>query len=110
MSVIGGVLLFSAGLMVGGGAVAYNRACVRKAEQKSETERDGLRREVYDVKFRAECDRAYREGYAEGRKNPLSDIAVAPLQRFAGATSPRRNPRDSRGAAGACRKGNGSGA
>lgn len=63
-----------AGLMVGGGAVAYNKACVRKAEQKSETERDGLRREVYDVKFHAECDRAYREGYAEGRKNPLSDI------------------------------------
>ena len=74
MSVVGSVLLFSAGVIVGGGAVVYNKACVRRAEQRTEKERDGLRREVYEVKFRSECDRAYREGYAEGRKNPLSDI------------------------------------
>lgn len=74
MSVMGGVLLFSAGLLVGGGAVSYNRACVQRAERRGAKERDGLRREVYDVKFRAECDRAWREGYAEGRKNPLSEI------------------------------------
>lgn len=74
MSVIGGVALFCTGVIVGGSAVAYNKACVSRAEQRTEKERDGLRKEVYEVKFRSECDRAYREGYAEGRKNPLSDI------------------------------------
>ena len=74
MSVIGGVLLFSAGVVVGGGAVAYNKACIRSVERRTAKERDGLRKEVYEVKFRSECDRAYREGYAEGRKNPLSDV------------------------------------
>lgn len=74
MSVTGGVALLLAGIAVGGALVTYNRRCVQRVEERARRERDQLRTELYDVKFRAECDRAYREGYAEGRKNPLSDI------------------------------------
>lgn len=73
MSVIGGVLLFAAGAAIGGGAVAYHKGCVRVVEHRAAREKDALRREVYDVKFRSECDRAYRKGYSDGRADPLSD-------------------------------------
>lgn len=74
MSVLGGVALFLAGAAVGSGAVAYNKRCVSGVEKRARRECETLRNEVYNVKLEAECDRAYREGYAEGRKNPLTDV------------------------------------
>lgn len=73
MTVFGGIMLFAAGIAVGGSAVAYHKGCVRVVEHRAAREKDALRREVYDVKFRSECDRAYRKGYSDGRADPLSD-------------------------------------
>lgn len=73
MTVIGGILLFTAGIAVGGGAVSYHQGCMRTVEKRAEREKEALRSEVYSVKFKSECDRAYREGYVSGRGDPLSD-------------------------------------
>lgn len=73
MTVFGGVMLFAAGVAVGGGAASYHQGCIRTVEKRAAAEKEALRSEVYEVKFRTECDRAYREGYVSGRGDPLSD-------------------------------------
>lgn len=73
MSVFGGVMLFTAGVLIGGGAVAYHKSSIREVELDACAERDNLQHEVYEVKFKSECDRAYRKGYRDGRRDPLSD-------------------------------------
>lgn len=73
MTVFGGILLFTMGVAVGGGAVSYHQGCIRAVEKHAAKEKETLRNEVYNVKFRTECDRAWREGYANGCQDPLTD-------------------------------------
>lgn len=85
MSVIGGVALFAAGLMVGGSAVWYNNNCVRKVEDWAGREMDGLKDRVTSERFEKECDRAYRRGFRDGRRAPQTDA-----ERFAETFEGRR--------------------
>lgn len=73
MSVIGGVLLFAAGVAVGGCAVAYNRECVRSVQEKALEDWTNLKRELDELRIQDARDRAYRKGYSRGRKDPLTD-------------------------------------
>lgn len=74
MSIIGGIMLFLAGVATGSGAVILYWHGIRKHTA-------GLRRENSDLKANAWRDRmeyetgkAYRRGYSAGRRNPLSDV------------------------------------
>lgn len=73
MSVVGGVALFTAGVLLGGAAVAWNMTSVRDVQKKALKERDDLRKELFETKMQSECDRAWQDGYVEGRRNPEAD-------------------------------------
>ena len=66
-------MLFAAGVVIGGSAMAYHKSSIREVEMDACTEKNNLQHEVYEVKFKAECNRAYRKGYHDGRRDPLSD-------------------------------------
>lgn len=74
MSVFGGVLLFVSGVVVGGGAVAYNHYCVRRATFGLNKENQRLKDAAWEDAIKYKEDRAYREGYEKGRRSPLSDV------------------------------------
>lgn len=74
MSVFGGIMLFAAGAIVGGGAVAWHQASVNGVKNRAGDERDQLRYELFNTKMEAECNRAWQEGYFEARRKPESDI------------------------------------
>lgn len=90
MSVFGGVMLFAAGVVIGGSAVGYHKSSIREVELDACTERDELRNELVDAKFRAECDRAYRKGYRDGRRDPLTE-AEKLAETFSGHRTVIRN-------------------
>lgn len=73
MSVFGGVALFTAGVVIGGSVVAYHSNSIRKIEDKANAEREGLQHRIYEARYEVECDRAYRKGYCDGQRSPLSD-------------------------------------
>lgn len=74
MSVIGGIMLFAAGIAVGGGAVKFNRWCVESQTSQLRKENEHLRTSAWKDRLEYETDRAYRNGYHEGRKSPMSDV------------------------------------
>lgn len=74
MSVFGGVILFVSGVVVGGGAVAYNHYSVSRATTALHRENTRLKDAAWEDAIKYKEDRAYREGYEDGRKSPLSDV------------------------------------
>lgn len=74
MSVIGGVLLFTAGVAVGGGAVIFNRRCVANETSQLRRENEHLKSSAWKDRLEYETSRAYRKGYREGQKYPLTDV------------------------------------
>ena len=74
MSVFGGIVLFAAGIAVGGGAVKFNRWCVESQTSQLRRENEHLRTSVWQDRLEYETDRAWRKGYREGRKSPMSDV------------------------------------
>lgn len=74
MSVIGGILLFTAGAALGGGAVIFNRYCVRRETEPLRKENERMRDGAWHELLKHEADDAYREGYYDGSRHPLSDV------------------------------------
>ena len=74
MSVFGGIILFVSGVLVGGGAVAYNHYSVRRAISGLRKENDRLKDAAWKDAVVYKEDRAYREGYEKGRRSPLSEV------------------------------------
>ena len=74
MSVIGGVLLFAAGVGLGGGVVFFNRWCVQRESDRLRRENEHLKDSAWRDRLEFEEDRSYREGYYDGSKHPLSDV------------------------------------
>lgn len=74
MSVIGGVLLFAGGVLVGGGAVWWNRRAIEREVRPIRKENEHLKTCAWEDRMEFVRDRAWREGYREGRRNPLSDV------------------------------------
>ena len=67
-------MLFVSGMVVGGGAVAYNRYTVRRAVSGLRKENERLKEAAWKdtVLYKEDC--AFREGYEKGRRSPLSDV------------------------------------
>lgn len=74
MSVIGGILLFTAGVAIGGGAVIFNRWSVQRESEQLRRENDHLKDAAWRDRLEYEVDRGYREGYYDGSRSPLSDV------------------------------------
>ena len=74
MTVFGGVLLFVSGVVLGGAAVAYNYHTVRTATCGLRKENERLKDCALKDKLESESRRAYEEGYARGRRSPMSDV------------------------------------
>lgn len=74
MSVIGGVLLFVAGTAMGAGAVMYNRRSVEAQTRQLRRENEHLKQSAWRDRLEYESDKAFRRGYYEGRKSPMSDV------------------------------------
>lgn len=74
MSVFGGIMLFAAGVALGGGAVKFNRWCVESQTSQLRRENEHLRNSAWQDRLEYETDRAWRKGYHEGRKSPMSDV------------------------------------
>lgn len=74
MMVIGGILLFAAGMVTGGGAVAYHLSTIEKATAKLRRENTGLKQDIWQSKLDTETDKAYQEGYERGRKHPVHAV------------------------------------
>lgn len=74
MSVFGGIMLFAAGAIVGGGTVAWHQSGMNGIRKQAGREREQLQVELFTTKMEAECNRAWQEGYLEGRRKPESDI------------------------------------
>lgn len=73
-SAIGGVLLFVAGLAVGGGVVLYGCHTTDKALEAYRRENERLKESAWQDRLTYECDRAWDEGYQKGRKHPIHAI------------------------------------
>ena len=74
MRVFGGVVIFVSGVIVGGGAVAYNHLSVNRATHGLYRENERLKTAAWEDAIKYKEDRAYREGYEKGRRSPLSDV------------------------------------
>ena len=74
MSVFGGILLFVAGITVGGSAVAYNHYSVQRATSSLHKENDHLKEGAWMDKLEYETSKAYSKGYKEGQRRPMSDV------------------------------------
>ena len=74
MSVIGGILLFASGIAVGGGAVMYNRWSVENQTAQLRRENEHLKTSAWEDRIEFARDKAYRKGFSEGRKSPMSDV------------------------------------
>ena len=67
-------MLFAAGLVTGGGAVLFNRYCVRRESEPLRRENEHMRDSAWKDLIKYKSDEAYREGYFEGSRHPLSDV------------------------------------
>ena len=74
MIVIGGVLLFVAGVATGGSAVWYNRRSIDGAVKPVRKENERLKTCAWEDRLEYETERAYRKGYNAGRKDPMTDV------------------------------------
>lgn len=63
MRIIGEILLFAGGFIAGSIAITWHRRAL-----------DKLRNELFRTKMDAECDRAWQEGYMEGRGIPMDEF------------------------------------
>lgn len=96
MSVIGGVLLYTAGLVTGAGAIILHQREVRRAvtavrQQKNteiaklRTAYERLQEDAGVMQQASDCADAYRKGRSDGRLHPMSDA-----ERFAHTLEGRR--------------------
>ena len=96
MSVIGGILLFAAGVIVGAGALTLHNMAVKRAvysviaKKNSEIARlrnacSRLRENAGIMQQASDCADAFRRGRSEGRAHPMSDA-----ERFARTFEGRR--------------------
>ena len=74
MSVIGGVMLFAAGVAVGGGAVIFNRVSVMRESEKLRRENEHLKTSAWMDRLEFEAYKAYGDGYYDGSRSPMSDV------------------------------------
>lgn len=74
MTVFGGIMLFTAGVALGGGAVSFNHWCVESRTSQLLRENEHLKTSAWKDKLEFETDKAWRKGYREGRKSPMSDV------------------------------------
>ena len=74
MGVIGGIMLFVAGVGTGAGLVVANRWNVRHESEPVRRENEHLKDSAWRDRLEYEADRAYREGYYDGSRHPLSDV------------------------------------
>lgn len=73
MSVFGGIMLFAAGLAVGGGAVVFNRWTAEAQTSQLRRENEHLKQSAWKDRLEYETDRAWRRGYHEGRTKPMTE-------------------------------------
>lgn len=88
MNVIGGIILFMAGAMIGGSAVYYNQYSIRRATASLRRENEKLKHCAMEDALRYTEEKAYRDGYHEGRKSPMRDA-----ERFAESFEGLKNVR-----------------
>ena len=74
MSIIGGILIFVAGVVSGGSLVAYNQYSIHSATSGLRKENERLRESAWTDKLESETSKAYAKGVKDGRKVPLSDV------------------------------------
>jgi len=82
MSVLGGVLLYAAGVVTGAGAVLFNHWSVESRTSQLRKENEHLKTSAWEDRMEYAQDKAFRKGFNEGRKNPMSDV-----ERFADTLS-----------------------
>lgn len=96
MSVIGGILLFAAGVIAGAGGLALHNMDVRRSVQRVERRKDAelarlrtaydrLQEETGMMRQASDCADAFRRGKSAGRAQPMSDA-----ERFARTFEGRR--------------------
>ena len=73
MSVIGGILLFAAGIATGSGLIIANRVNVQRETTQLRRENEHLRISAWQDKLEYATHKAYRQGYREGRLSPAND-------------------------------------
>lgn len=83
MSVIGGILLFAAGAGVGGCAIGCGLMKVQQVKDTAGKQCERLRYELWETKTQSECDRAYQEGFIDGKHSPDTE-AEALIRSFGG--------------------------
>lgn len=74
MVVIGGILLFLAGVMVGGGVMAYHRAAMDRATAPLRRENRSLQEDMWQNRLETETEKAWHEGFDRGRKHPVHAV------------------------------------
>ena len=74
MSVIGGIMLFVSGVAVGGGAVIFNHCTIESQTRGLRRENERLKTSAWEDRMEYAQDKAYRRGYSDGRKSPISDV------------------------------------
>ena len=74
MNVIGGILLFVAGIVTGGGAIAYNHSSIQRATRPLIRENEDLREQLWKRYSDNAAKKAYTEGYDKGRRSPISAV------------------------------------
>ena len=73
MSVIGGIALYALGVVTGGGLVIANRLNLRKETTQLRRENEHLKMSAWKDRLLYETDRAYWDGYKDGRLSPAND-------------------------------------
>lgn len=84
MSVIGGILLFTAGVVIGAGAVTFHNMEVKRAVKVVEARKNGeiaklrsaysrLQEDAGILQQASDCADAFRRGKSVGRAHPMSD-------------------------------------
>ncbi len=84
MSVIGGILLFTAGVVIGAGALTLHNMEVKRAVQTVEAKKNGeiaklrsaysrLQEDAGIMQQASDCADAFRRGKSVGRAHPMSD-------------------------------------
>lgn len=74
MGVFGGILLFSAGIVVGSSAVIVHQRDVRRASAQLRRENEHLKTCAWKDRLEFEALKAYGDGYYDGSRNPMSDV------------------------------------
>lgn len=74
MSVFGGIMLFTAGVVVGSGAVIVHQRDVKRASEQLRRENEHLKSCAWTDRLEFEAYKAYGDGYYDGSRNPMTDV------------------------------------